>query len=341
MRPAWIIVIVLMSTRVFALTAFDLSVSQSTIPDVVGPLSAGIQVDVTNNSSVAAGPINLTVTLSGPPDVNFAVAYNNNLAPWSCSFTPIAAPTLATCTRPAGLKAGSSDGPQLYATSSSGSIQSCAQVSNAGGNVIDPDPTNNNDCTCVTVRTCRDVNIDLSTGFDGAKMTAGSADPDWVLVSGPSTLSGTLPRAATVHAPVGAWVNIAGAEWIGPASPDPEIVGTYVYEYEFGLPATANARLCTVQFDYAVDNSVTFTIDGRPIPTPAIGASSSSAFTTTHQASQWFESTAGQHTLQATVVNATGGTNPTGLLVHGTVQCYCPFLLPVFDPFSKRLEPRR
>jgi hypothetical protein len=334
--------ILLSAVPLFALSTVDLAVTQRIVPDVLAPFSSAILIDVTNVGATESGPVILTVDLTGGGRLDPAFLFNTDR--WTCSFAPLSGPTTsASCLLTGRLKSGSSAILRLSVTGDSASqFQTCARVRNGGSSgVFDPNPADNEDCSCGNLKSCRNVTIALNTGADeNRKLTVGSPDIDWKLVSAPASVAKriSLPTDAVVRGAFPGYTSAQDAEWIGPELVDQEAHGFYVYEFDFGIPNGVENRTCSLDLQFAVDNSVTFMLDGAPIPAAPV-ATESAAFTTLHSVAYLFSGTAGTHVLRATVGNGLApqdgiGTSPTGLLVRGAVQCFCPLLLPYFEPLS-------
>jgi hypothetical protein len=336
------VIVVLSSVPLFALSAVDLAVTQKIVPDALAPFSSSILIDVTNVGATESGPVILTVDLTGSGRLDPAFLFNVDT--WTCSFASLSGPiTSASCSLIDRLKSGSSAILRLsVAGDSAGQFQSCARVRNAGSSgVFDPNPSDNEDCSCGNLKSCRNVKIVLNTGFDeDRKLAVGSPDIDWKLVSAPASVGQrvSLPSDAVVRGVHSGYTSAADAEWIGPELVDQEAHGFYVYQFDFGIPSGVENRACSLDLQFAVDNTVTFTLDGAPIPAAPV-ATETGAFTTLHSVAYLFPGTAGTHVLLATVGNGLApqngtGSSPTGLLVRGAVQCFCPLLLPYFEPLS-------
>jgi hypothetical protein len=164
---------------------------------------------------------------------------------------------------------------------------------------------------------CSSVGSDISTGIGS---TAGSGIPDtgWTVTSAPGGVP--TPSAYPVTAYPG-WVAApANTNWIDPNNtgtfPHSDPIGTYVYEADITVPAGTQA--ITLEFDFAVDNNVSFEFDGTPIPGSTLTGSGSGNFSALHHVEYTVAVSPGTYPLTATVGTTSG---PVGLLVSGTATC--------------------
>jgi CSLREA domain-containing protein len=176
--------------------------------------------------------------------------------------------------------------------------------------------------------------LDISTGSNIVFLNGTNKDLTWNLTSAPAGVPLSARRVSGDYVLSPPWVQpTAPANWDGPITPGGDVSdppGTYVYETSFSVPAGAPIVL---NFHYAADNSVVFTLGGPGAVTPALPSSFTSPLTNAYSSPAPYlagyisdpVSTGGTYTLSATVTNAAGSYpgngNPSGLLVEGTVKC--------------------
>lgn len=200
----------------------------------------------------------------------------------------------------------------------------CMGGRNAGGlpttaASIQPMPGGGHEIYVLCLRECTSTTvIDVSTGaVNGTAILTGADDDEWTVV--PPAGTNLVARARAAYP---SWVAPPPtAQWITGNASSNAPVGTYTYQFAFDLGTALPGRTCTLDFQWAVDNNVTFTLDGGA----AIATSppnQSSSFMMLHAANPvTLPASTGVHTLTATVTNLGG---PTGLLVVGKVECTCP-----------------
>ncbi len=165
---------------------------------------------------------------------------------------------------------------------------------------------------------CRPFNLNLSTG----QSAVGSVDPNWKLVSAPSSAASPTVTGAWTVGVFTAWYVPSSGSWISPFPKDyTGPGGNYVYETTFSVDPSYNNIMLRVDA-YAGDKQVLLFLDGIAIGDGAGASAAKGPFAIRIES--------GSHTLDANVSNASViGNEPdtssssTGLLVVGRVTGDC------------------
>lgn len=317
-----VFVFLLTPVPVFAQAAAkaDLRLTKTLTRPPTGGQPAQFSIVVTNlGPQTYPGPIVVSDTISAG-----TVSAAPGQPQWTCS--PSSGLTIV-CTRTGALSPGNSVVLLVDAQSKAGDRQNCATVRFHAG---DPSDVNNRDCTCVEFQPCRDVTIDVTTGrHNGAAQAVGSTDGDWSVTVPPgATEQSGLAQVPTRTNP---WFNpgSSNAAWIS-AKPNPPTnspamtPGNYTYSFGFATGPEWTGRKCTLRFQYAADNTVSFQMNGASVTSLNNG----SAFNVLQPAFTYtFTPLAGANTFTAVVRNnptSAGTGTRTALLVIGTINCKCP-----------------
>ena len=230
-------------------------------------------------------------------------------------------------------------GPTVWAQPGGGGANPVAPQST----VLDPG-TQSSAAPGQVTEPCRPFNLNLSTG----QSAVGSVDPNWKLVSAPSSPTFPSTNAAYTVAPNRGWYTPSSGSWISPFPKDyTGPGGNYVYERTFLTDQDPSYTNIMLRVDaYGGDKQVFLFLDGKSI---SIGDSLEVAgFSDTSIKGPFaIRITPGLHTLYANVVNASViGNEPdttsssTGLLVAArvTAECGGP-LTPVPGPLDPRPRP--